>query len=83
MLLALLRLFDLQCLRFEVYQKRAMQQQQSVQRIKARRGRILDRNGQILAITSSRPAVWSDPGLVENLNKTAVKVARTLKMQFK
>ena len=80
MLLALLRLFDLQCLRFEVYQKRAMQQQQSVQRIKARRGRILDRNGQILAITSSRPAVWSDPGLVKNLNKTAVKVARTLKM---
>lgn len=79
MLLALLRLFDLQCLRFEVYQKRAMRQQQSVQRVKARRGRILDRNGQILAISSSRPAVWADPGLVKNLNRTAVRVAKILR----
>ncbi len=72
------RLFDLQCLRFEVYQKRAMRQQQSVQRVKARRGRILDRNGQILAISSSRPAVWCDPGLVKDINKTAVKVSKVL-----
>jgi len=78
MAVTLVRLFDLQCLRFEVYQKRALQQQQSVQRVKARRGRILDCNGQILAISSSRPAVWADPGLVKDLNKTAVRVAKVL-----
>ncbi|RLD09390.1 MAG: hypothetical protein DRI44_08530 [Chlamydiae bacterium] len=81
MIAALIRLFDLQCLRFEVYQKRALQQQQSVQRVKARRGRILDRNGKILAISSSRPAVWADPGLVKNVNKTAVKLSRVLNVQ--
>ena len=80
MIITLIRLFDLQCLRFEVYQERAMQQQQSVQRVKARRGRILGSDGQILAISSSQPALWSDPGLVKDVNKTAVKLSRVLNM---
>ena len=79
MIAALVRLFSLQCLKFEVYQKRAMRQQQSVQRVNARRGRVLDCNGQILAISSSRPGIWCDPGLVKDVNKTAVKLSKVLR----
>jgi len=80
MALLLVRLFDLQCLRFEVYERRARKQQQDFRAVPARRGKILDRNGGIFAITSTRPAVWADPGLVENVNATAAMVARTLDM---
>jgi len=64
MLILLARLFDLQCLRFEKYRDSALQQQRSIRDVSARRGKVCDRNGVVFAITSTRPAVWADPGLV-------------------
>lgn len=74
----LVRVYDLQCLRPEVNQKRAIRQHKMVKRIPARRGRILDRNGKILAITTTRPSLWCDPGCVMEPQASAVQLARIL-----
>jgi cell division protein FtsI (penicillin-binding protein 3) len=77
-LLLLARLFDLQCLRFETYRTRALQQQKRVHVVPARRGRILDRHGNIFAISTTKPAVWSDPGLVTDARAEALVLAKQL-----
>ena len=68
------RLFDLQCLRFERYRERAQQQQKSVQRVAPVRGRILDCNGNVFAMSVLQPALCADPKMV----KDAGAVAHTL-----
>ena len=73
LVLMLIRLFDLQCLRYEKYRDKALRQHKSRRVVKARRGRICDRDGVIFSITSTQPAVWSDPSKVDNFVKTAVK----------
>ncbi|MCX7005088.1 MAG: penicillin-binding protein 2 [bacterium] len=71
-LVALLgRLFDLQWLRAETYQQRARSQQVSRPRLVARRGQILDRNGNVFAMSTTRPVVWADPSLVRDVAATA------------
>ena len=72
------RLFDLQCLRFETYQKRARDQHNNRQRVAARRGRILDRNGSILAMSSTRPALWADCKFVTDLDGSSTLLAEVL-----
>ncbi len=74
-LVLLVRLYDLQCRRFDVYQKRARQQHNSRVRILAWRGRIYDRHGNVLAMSVARPALWADPGLITNAAQTAHIVA--------
>jgi cell division protein FtsI (penicillin-binding protein 3) len=70
-LLALLgRLFDLQWLRAGMYQKRARAQQITRPRLVARRGQILDRNGNVFAMSTTRPALWADPSLVRDVDAT-------------
>jgi cell division protein FtsI (penicillin-binding protein 3) len=76
--LMLIRLFDLQCLRFEKYRDKALRQHKSRRIVRARRGRICDRTGVIFAITSTQPAVWSDPSKVESFVKTAVQLERII-----
>ena len=76
--LLLARLFDLQCLRFETYRTRALQQQKRVHVVPARRGRILDRNGNIFAISTTKPAVWADPGLVTDPRGEAALLVKLL-----
>jgi len=79
----LIRLFDLQCCRYEKYIRKAWAQQQSRQAVHGRRGRIFDCKGNILAISSVKPAVWADPMLVKNREKTELKLAKILKMPVK
>ncbi len=79
----LIRLFDLQCCRYEKYIKRAWAQQQSRESVHGRRGKIFDCNGNLLAISSVKPAVWADPILVKNREKTELKLAKTLRMPIK
>jgi cell division protein FtsI (penicillin-binding protein 3) len=70
LVLLLGRLFDLQWLRSEMYQRRARAQQVSRPRLVARRGQIVDRNGNVLAMSTTRPAVWADPSLVRDVAAT-------------
>jgi len=79
----LIRLFDLQCCRYEKYIKRAWAQQQSRESIHGRRGRIFDRNGNLFANSSVKPAVWADPMLIKNREKTELKLAKILRMSVK
>jgi cell division protein FtsI (penicillin-binding protein 3) len=76
----LIRLFDLQCLRYETYRERALRQHKSRRIIEARRGRICDRDGVVFAITSTQPALWSDPTKVENVVKTAVQLEKIINL---
>ena len=78
MALLLGRLFDLQCLRCEMYQTRARAQHNSRERIAARRGRILDRNGSILAMSTTRSGMYADPKLVTDLDGTVRNLADLL-----
>jgi len=79
----LIRLFDLQCCRYEKYIKRAWAQQQSRESVHGRRGRIFDCNGNLFANSSVKPAVWADPMLIKNREKTELKLAKTLRMHVK
>ena len=79
----LIRLFDLQCCRYEKYIKRAWAQQQSRESVHGRRGRIFDCNGNLFANSSGKPAVWSDPMLIKNHEKTELKLAKILRMPVK
>ncbi len=79
----LIRLFDLQCCRYEKYIKRAWAQQQSRESVHGRRGRIFDCNGNLFANSSVKPAVWSDPMLIKNHEKTELKLAKILRMPVK
>jgi len=64
------RLFDLQWLRAEMYQRRARAQQVSRPRLVAQRGQILDRNGNVFAMSTTRPVVWADPSLIPDVAAT-------------
>lgn len=76
----LLRVYDLQCLRPEDNQKRALRQHKSIRHIPARRGRILDRHGTLLAMTTTRPAIWSDPGMVRDASRVAMQLSSIVDM---
>jgi len=79
----LIRLFDLQCCRYEKYIKKAWSQQQSREAVCGRRGRIFDCNESLLANSSVKPAVWSDPFEIKNREKTELKLAKILRMPVK
>jgi len=67
----LLRLYDLQCRRFDLYTRRARIQHNQRVRILAWRGKIYDRNGSVLAMSVARPALWADPGMIADAARTA------------
>lgn len=78
----LLRLYDLQCRRYGVYTERARKQHNSRVRILAWRGKIYDRHGNVLAMSVARPAVWADPGLITDKERTARVVAEITGLSF-
>jgi len=54
-----------------MYQRRAREQQVVRPRLSARRGKILDRNGNVFAMSTMRPAIWADPSLVPDARVAA------------
>lgn len=77
------RLFYLQILRNKELSERALYQRLKLEIIAAERGRILDRNGKELAISLPTPAVYADPSLIKDPQKTAKDLAPILDMDEK
>ncbi len=74
------RLAELQLLRSEAYVEYGQQQRIRTVQLNAARGRILDRNGAVLAVSVSQNTVWADPSLVEDPLVAAVALAPVLEM---
>jgi cell division protein FtsI (penicillin-binding protein 3) len=79
----LLLVVTAQLVRIQVVQapaltKAAQQQQTRAMRLPARRGSVLDRNGQPLAVTSDAKTIYADPSQVGDATSTAAAVAHVL-----
>ena len=61
----IVRLSYVQFLQHEHYNKLAVNQSHRNVKLPAERGRIIDRNGKILAESYVTPSLWTDPGLVK------------------
>ncbi|MDQ3784697.1 MAG: penicillin-binding protein 2 [Actinomycetota bacterium] len=72
------RLVVLQIVEGPAYARLAADQRQRVIEFAARRGAILDRDGQALAVSVDMKTVYADPYFVENPRRTAVKLAPAL-----
>ena len=60
-----IKLFQLQVLRHDEFQERAIDQQTRSAEIKASRGTIFDRNGKPLAVSAPAETVYLDPYMIE------------------
>src|SRR5947209_3384481 len=76
--LILLRLFDLQVFAHDEYVKRGESQQEKLERTDARRGAILDRQGNYLAISSPSQFAVVDPQRIPNKEIASALLARIL-----
>ncbi len=70
------RAAQLHLLESEFLESRADAQQVHEARIVARRGRILDRNGQPLAVSAPADSFWADPGSLEELRPYLPRLAQ-------
>lgn len=61
----IVRLAYVQFGQHEYYDQLAVSQSQRKIKLPAERGRILDRNGKVLAESYISPSLWADPGLIE------------------
>lgn len=76
--LVVLRLFDLQVLAHDKYERLGQTQQERLQAIDAPRGAILDRNGNYLAISSPSKFVVVNPSRIPDKAMAAALLARIL-----
>lgn len=72
------RLVYLQVVRHDHYLTLAAQQQESVAKVSAPRGDIVDRNGRLLAYTVDAKAIFVDPGRVTDVSATIDSLCRAL-----
>jgi len=79
-LLLAARLGRLQVSEAAEYRRLAAQQQVLSRELAARRGRILDREGRLLATTVQRWSVYADPQAVQDAERTALLLSRLLSM---
>lgn len=68
-LLVVIRLFSVQIIDHEKYSKIAKRQHESKISLRADRGSIYDRNGNVLATTFKTISIAVDPTLIKNVNK--------------
>lgn len=78
LILSIIRLFNIQVLNSEKYVNLAKRQHESKIDLRAERGNILDRNGNLLATTFSSLSVAVDPTLLENKDKICDIIAKNL-----
>ncbi|MDQ3767458.1 MAG: penicillin-binding protein 2 [Actinomycetota bacterium] len=72
------RLVVLQVVEGPAYARLAADQRERVIEFAARRGAILDRDGQALAVSVDMKTIYADPYFVENPRRTAAKLAPAL-----
>lgn len=73
-----LRLFSLQVAKGAEYRKQAESQRTISIDLPAKRGQILDRNGDILADSLEADTVYADPLLIKNVEKASALIAQVL-----
>ena len=69
-----------QVLRTDFLQKKGDYKHISYMDVPARRGRILDRNDEVLAVSNPVDSVWADPRILPQDNETVKILAQALKM---
>lgn len=74
------RVVDLQVLSHEFLDGQGKARAVRVENVVAHRGMILDRNDQPLAISTPVTSIWINPKQVEDLDQTARRLAKPLKM---
>lgn len=82
-LLLVCRLFYLQVLAHDEYEKRARRQQEKLEAIDAPRGSIFDRNGNLLAISSASNVVVVNPKRIPNKEIASALLAKILGLDGK
>lgn len=82
-LLLVCRLFYLQVLAHDEYEKRARRQQEKLEPIDAPRGSIFDRNGNLLAISSASNVVVVNPKRIPNKEIASALLAKILGLDGK
>jgi len=75
------RLVDLQLLQHDRFLKRAVAQQERIKEIPAVRGSILDRNGELLAVSRKADTVTIEPARVTNVYRTASRLNEVLGLE--
>ncbi|MFW6189530.1 MAG: peptidoglycan D,D-transpeptidase FtsI family protein [Planctomycetota bacterium] len=75
-LLLIGQLAHLQVARGQFYRRQAERQQIMSRELSARRGRIYDRRGRLLAVSVPRWSIYADPAGVENPGRVATALAR-------
>jgi cell division protein FtsI (penicillin-binding protein 3) len=81
-LIVVFRLFQLQVLAHEVYEKKGIAQQERIEVLEAPRGSILDRDGHLLAISSPSLFVAVNPGRIPERERgtAAALLAKVLEL---
>jgi cell division protein FtsI (penicillin-binding protein 3) len=82
-LILVFRLFDLQVLSYDELARRARQQQEKLEPVEARRGSILDRNGNLLAISSPSHLIVVNPRRIPDRATAAGLLAGVLSLDAK
>ena len=80
-LVALLgRMYYLQMTDQEGHNARKLDQLRTTVKVEAKRGQICDRHGSILALSTTSPTLWCDPGVVKDPLKEARLLSEILEM---
>ena len=67
------RLFYLQVMQCDYYQKEAASQQEKILKLAPRRGTIFDRNGEVLAVSVETQSLYVNPQVIKNPTDTLAK----------
>jgi cell division protein FtsI (penicillin-binding protein 3) len=81
MLLLAMRAVELQIFQHDFFQKKGNARQTRVVKIPAHRGKILDRHGEPLAISTPVDSIWVDPREIEMTPKTISSLIQVLGMK--
>ncbi|MGQ4809094.1 Stage V sporulation protein D [Candidatus Entotheonellaceae bacterium PAL068K] len=77
-LVILVRLYSVQVLRHAEFQEQASQQVIRRVMLRPERGRILERRGRLLAMSTSVPSIYAVPRHIDNPGRAAAQLARVL-----
>lgn len=72
----LVRVYILQCTDQTDRNAKKLEQLRTTVKVEAKRGQICDRHGSILALSTTSPMLWCDPGLVREVAEDGVKKGR-------
>ena len=76
--MVVVRLFTIQIINNDKYEKIAKRQHESKIDLRADRGNIYDRNGMLVATTFKTISIAADPTLIENIDKLCAALSKDL-----